>query len=137
MRGQVIWPSSPAKKDHAPLSAARRKVDEAASQGYDTLRLRHSRRWSEFWEQSYIQIPEDYLENLYYLTLYYLAVSSQGPYPPLFCGGLWTSNRDIRRWDITTTGTNNSNIGGSCSQSSRISGSLLSLSVANAEASRD
>jgi alpha-L-fucosidase 2 len=98
IRGQVYLAIVTSEEDPAPLAAARRKVDEAVSQGYDKLRLRHSRRWSEFWEQSYIQIPEEYLENLYYLTLYYLAVSSQGPYPPLFCGGMWTSNRDIRRW---------------------------------------
>jgi hypothetical protein len=98
MQGQVYLAVVTSEESASPLDLARRKVDEAARQGYDTLHRHHCRRWSEFWAQSYIQIPEEYLENLYYLTLYQLAASSQGPYPPLFCGGLWTSNRDVRRW---------------------------------------
>ena len=98
VRGQVYLAVVTSEEDRFPLEAARRKVDEAVRQGYETLERRHARRWAEFWEQSYLQIPEEYLENLYYVTLYQLAVSSQGAYPPPFCGSLWTPNHDARRW---------------------------------------
>lgn len=98
VRGQVYVAVVTSEEDRFPLEAARRKVDRALRQGYEALERRHARRWAEFWSQSYLQIPEDYLENLYYVTLYQLAVSSQGAYPPPFCGSLWTPNHDVRRW---------------------------------------
>ncbi len=96
--GQVYLAVVTSEEHDSPLESARQKVDQAAQQSYDTLQHQHAKQWSEFWSQSYIQIPEDYLENLYYMTLYQLAVSSQGAYPPPFCGGLWTPDHDVRRW---------------------------------------
>ena len=98
LRGQVYLAIVTSEEDPSPLAAARRKVDEAAAQGYEALLARHRAQWGKFWAKSYIQIPEDYLENLYYTTLYQLAVSSRGAYPPPHCGGLWFWNRDVRRW---------------------------------------
>jgi alpha-L-fucosidase 2 len=98
MRGQIYIAVVTSEEASSPLESARQKVERAVRQGYDALRNRHLQRWSEFWAASYIYVPEEYLENLYYITLYQLAVSSQGRYPPLFCGGLWTPNHDVRRW---------------------------------------
>ena len=50
MQGQLYLAVVTSEENQAPLSAARQKVDQAVRQGYDTLRRRHSRRWSEFWE---------------------------------------------------------------------------------------
>ena len=98
LRGQVYVAIVTSEEDASPLRAARRKVDDAVAKGYEALLTRHCERWATFWAKSYIQIPEDYLENLYYFSLYQLAASSQGSYPPPFCGGLWTPNHDVRRW---------------------------------------
>jgi len=81
-----------------PLAAARHHVDEAAMQGHDSLLAAHRKQWAGFWSKSFINIPQDYIENLYYFSLYQLASGSQGAYPPTHCGGLWFWNHDIRRW---------------------------------------
>jgi len=86
------------EEDQAPLQTARRRVDEAVTQGHEAILSRHRKHWADFWAKSYIQVPDDYLENLYYFTLYQLAASSQGDYPPTDCGGFWTWNHDVRRW---------------------------------------
>lgn len=98
IRGQAYIAVVTSEEDPLPLRAARRKVDRAVEKGYDALFSLHRRRWAHFWSASYVQIPEEYLENLYYITLYQLAVSSLGGYPPPFCGSLWTPNHDVRRW---------------------------------------
>lgn len=98
LQAQVYLAIVTSEEDPAPLQAARRRVDEAATQGHEVLLNRHRQHWAAFWAKSYIQIPNGYLENLYYFTLYQLAASSQGDYPPTDCGGFWTWNHDVRRW---------------------------------------
>ena len=98
LQAQVYLAIVTSEEDPAPLQAARRRVDEAATQGHEVLLNRHRQHWAAFWAKSYIQIPNGYLENLYYFTLYQLAASSQGDYPPTDCGGFRTWNHDVRRW---------------------------------------
>lgn len=98
LKGQLFLSIVTSEEASDPLAAARRAVDSAVAQGRDSNLSAHRKHWSGFWEKSYVSVPEDYLENLYYFSLYQLAASSQGAYPPTHCGGLWFWNRDIRRW---------------------------------------
>lgn len=98
LKGQLYLSVVTSEDDPSPLQAAVRNVDRAVSMGRDALVDAHGKRWADFWNRSYIRIPHDYFENLYYFSLYQLAASSQGKYPPTHCGGLWFWNRDIRRW---------------------------------------
>ena len=98
LQAQVYLAIVTSEEDSAPLQAARKRVDDAVAEGHETILRRHRQHWADFWAKSYIQIPDDYLENLYYFTLYQLAASSQGDYPPTDCGGFWTWNHDVRRW---------------------------------------
>jgi len=82
-----------------PLAAARQIVREARERGVDALREQHQERWSDFWGRSFINIPDDYLENLWYFNLYQVGSSSQGRYPPHFIGSLWSWTRDARPWN--------------------------------------
>ncbi|MCK4591456.1 MAG: hypothetical protein KAT86_06850, partial [Candidatus Latescibacteria bacterium] len=87
--------------------------------GYEAIRQEHRRRWAEFWPKSFVHLssegeviadaspkevrldttsPGDYLENLWYITLYLIASSSRGRYPANFIDGLWSWNRDFRAW---------------------------------------
>jgi len=101
-----------------PLSQAKEQLERAVSVGYQAIRQEHRRRWAEFWPKSfvylsfnnpsgmegqrnrsgYISDPGDYLENLWYITLYLVASSSRGRYPANFIDGLWSWNRDFRAW---------------------------------------
>ncbi|MCI0721754.1 MAG: hypothetical protein L0338_22705 [Acidobacteria bacterium] len=98
LKGQLYVAVVTSEEARDPLAAARGKIAEAVGSGYEQLLGRHRRQWGEFWSKSYVQIPEEYLENLYYFTLYQLAASSQGSYPPPHCGGFWFWKHDARRW---------------------------------------
>ena len=86
-------------EDHPqPLAEARRRVDKAVLNGYKALYQKHIQRWAEFWSRSFIRIPDAYLENLYYFSLYQAGCSSGGAYPPIEHGGLWMWNHDAMIW---------------------------------------
>ena len=98
LRGTLYLAVVTSEEDPFPLRAARHKLAEAIAQGPTDLLDRHKKYWAGFWRKSYVQIPDAYLENLYYCNLYQLAASSQGDYPPPHSGGLWFWQHDARRW---------------------------------------
>jgi hypothetical protein len=51
------------------VDAARR----AARTGYASLRAAHERWWQEFWNRSYVSLPDKRLEQMWYRSVYYLA----------------------------------------------------------------
>ena len=82
-----------------PLSTALETVRAAADAGSPRLREKHRGWWSGFWSKSFVRIPDDYLENLWYLNVYQIGSSSLGDYPPHFIGSIWSWNRDFRPWN--------------------------------------
>ena len=64
----------------------------------ETIIKQHQDEWKSFWDKSFISIPDKYIENLWFLNLYYANSSSRGKYPPHFCNGLWNFNRDFVPW---------------------------------------
>lgn len=62
---------------HPSLGQARMqsiKVSRRAAQsGYNELRASHLTWWKHFWERSYISIPNERLEQMWYRSVYYLA----------------------------------------------------------------
>jgi len=81
-----------------PLAEARKRVRQAAEIGYEKVFADHRQRWRTFWSKSLVHIPDDYLENLWYLDVYQIGASARGQYPPHFIGGLWAWNRDVKPW---------------------------------------
>jgi hypothetical protein len=80
-----------------PAIAARALVDEVAAD--PTMALTgHRAWWAGFWERSFVHLPDDYLENLYYFKRYLMASGSRGRFPVLFNGGLWLWHGDVRNW---------------------------------------
>ena len=84
---------------------AREKADSALERalaaGYDAILSAHRAEWADFWEKSYVVLPcdQDYLENLWYLDLYYANSSMRGTLPPHFCNGLWGFFHDFVPWN--------------------------------------
>ena len=64
----------------------------------ETARREHLEWWRSYWQRSFVSIPNDYFENLYYIKRYLMASSSRGRYPALFNGSIWIWNRDVRNW---------------------------------------
>jgi hypothetical protein len=81
-----------------PLEEARRRLDHAAEVGSDAIEQQHLSEWTDFWSRSYLRLSEEYLENLWYLHLYYMASCNGGRYPARFIDALWPVNRDFRAW---------------------------------------
>ena len=81
-----------------PDASALHALDEAVALGTEALAEEHRKWWASYWNRSFLSISNDYYENLYYLHLYLMGSGSRGLYPPVFNGGIWTWNRDVRNW---------------------------------------
>lgn len=79
-------------------TAAIELLDDFEKQTIDKERASHAQWWRSFWARSFVQLGDDYLENLYYLRRYLMASASRGRFPVVFNGGLWTWNHDVRNW---------------------------------------
>jgi hypothetical protein len=81
-----------------PLAHARANVHAALARGWDAVYRDHRADWAQFWRKSFVHNSNDYFENLWYLFFYQLNSCSRGRYAPLFSGGLWLWNHDVRQW---------------------------------------
>ena len=81
-----------------PQSAALAILDRAEQAGAAALYAEHAADWRHFWQASFVDIPGDYLENIWHLNLYYANSACRGAYPPRFTNGLWSWNRDVANW---------------------------------------
>ena len=79
-----------------PAASAKAAIEAAAAKS--DLAVEHRQWWAQFWSRSFVHISQDYFENLYYLHHYLMGSSCRGKHPPLFNGGLWTWNHDVRNW---------------------------------------
>ena len=81
----------------SPIDDARKVIDNAIKTGVDKLIESHKQFWAEFWNKSFIAIPDSRLENLFYVELYKLACCSMGRYP---CSlqGLWSPDGTLPPW---------------------------------------
>jgi len=82
---------SPSKEGKQILAAAREK-------GISLIEKNHCYAWREFWNNLFVCIDDKFIENLWYLTIYYAGSSQRGRYPALFTQGLWGWNRDFQPW---------------------------------------
>ena len=80
-------------------AACTEALDEAQTRGEEALFAAHKAAWAAFWERSYMALPDDYLENIWYLYLYYMNSESRGAYPPHFTSGLWGFYHDYIPWN--------------------------------------
>lgn len=56
--------------------------------------------WKSIWNRSFMDYGDDYLKNLWYLTMYYANASQGGKYPRRFNNGLWGWNHDVQQWNF-------------------------------------
>ncbi len=73
-------------------------LDSAIAQGEAALYEEHKAAWESFWNRSYISIADDYIENHYYLYLYYMNSANRGAYPPHFTSMIWNMYHDHISW---------------------------------------
>ena len=81
-----------------PAKSAIELLDRSEIKTIQKIKEDHQQWWNNFWEQSFVHLGNDYVENIYYLRRYLMGSSSRGKYPVVFNGGLWTWNHDVRNW---------------------------------------
>lgn len=91
--------TSPEDRDRAAaLAEARNALTAAAARGTAAVHAEHAEQWQAFWLRSLVESGEDYLDNLWHLTMYYANASQRGRYPGRFIFGQWGWNRDVQHW---------------------------------------
>ena len=83
-----------------PVEAVKQKLAIAKKQGCTDLFEAHRESWKAFWLRSLMECGDDYLDNLWHLTMYYANASQRGEYPARMVHGLWAWNRDVQNWNF-------------------------------------
>lgn len=83
-----------------PISVVKAELDTIITSGIDTVFNSHSQIWKSIWNRSLMDYGDDYLNNLWYLTMYYANASQGGKYPGRFTNGLWGWSRDVQNWNF-------------------------------------
>jgi len=80
------------------VEAVRVDLDAAERRGWEVAYQAHAAAWKAFWLRSLLETENDYLDNLWHLTMYYAKSSQGGRYPGRFIHGLWGWSRDVQPW---------------------------------------
>ena len=93
----------PAENTACAKEKALSRLRMAAELGAEELYREHAEEWTVFWNKSYISLPEkqDFLENIWYLNLYYANCQMRGEYPHLPWAGVWGNFYDYSPWGDT------------------------------------
>jgi len=83
-----------------PVSEAKKQLSSAREKGVESFRKAQAQHWESVWSRSFMDYGDDYLNNLWYLTMYYAHASQGGKYPGRFNNGLWGWNHDIQQWNF-------------------------------------
>jgi hypothetical protein len=89
--------------DVDPLAAARIQLDAALSRGWIAASRDAADRWHRFWERSFVHLSSpdgaaDYMENLWFLHLYWMGCAGEGELAVKFNGGPFLMHEDHRSW---------------------------------------
>ena len=98
-RFTLFWTVKTGESTVAAKAACEHALNVAEAAGETALYEAHRASWAAFWEASYLEFPDDYLENIWYLYLYYMNSESRGSYPPHFTSGLWGFYHDYIPWN--------------------------------------
>lgn len=83
-----------------PVEEVKKKLAIVKKEKYVNLFDVHKKAWKSFWLRSLMEFGDDYLDNLWHLTMYYANASQRGEYPGRFISGLWNWNRDSQPWNF-------------------------------------
>jgi hypothetical protein len=81
------------------LAEVSESLRRAKTKGLNLFK-KHKKNWKAFWLRSLMESGDDYLDNLWHLTMYYANSSQRGKYPGRFISGLWNWSRDAQSWNF-------------------------------------
>jgi alpha-L-fucosidase 2 len=90
--------TSPVNSD--PVTEVKNTLSFVREKGIEPFLQSHREVWKAIWSRSFMDYGDDYLNNLWYLTMYYANASQGGKYPGRFNNGLWGWSRDVQLWNF-------------------------------------
>ncbi len=90
--------TSPTKAD--PTEILRKNRQAINDLGLEAFRQANAGAWKEIWNRSLMDYGDDYLNSLWYLTMFYANASQGGNYPGRFNNGIWSWSRDVQNWNF-------------------------------------
>ena len=90
--------TSPVAED--PVSELKTTLSLAKENGLKPFLKSQTEAWKSIWNRSFMDYGDDYLNNLWYLTMYYANASQGGKYPGRFNNGLWGWSRDVQKLEF-------------------------------------
>ena len=83
-----------------PVSEVKNTLSFVREKGIEPFRQSHAEAWKSIWNRSFMDYGDDYLNNLWHLTMYYANASQGGKYPGRFNNGLWGWSHDVQQWNF-------------------------------------
>jgi len=87
-------------KENVPVAEVKSILSSAKENGADFFQKSNAETWKSIWNRSFMDYGDDYLNNLWYLTMYYAHASQGGKYPGRFNNGLWGWSHDVQNWNF-------------------------------------
>lgn len=82
------------------VAAVIRKVEDCTSRQLASIEENHKQWWKEYWDKSYVSIPDSVIEKQYYLSLYGMGSCSRDlDFPPSIFGSWITKERPFWNGD--------------------------------------
>ncbi len=75
-------------------------LKKAVDTGIDKLLAENEASWKAFWEKSFVETDDDYLDNYWHLAMYYANAGQRGRYPGRFINSLWNWRADVQPWNF-------------------------------------
>ncbi len=105
-KSYTIWIAAASRlnaPNHDSVAAAKGMLTAIKADGYAKTLAAYKAFWNGFWQKSFVQYSSsdgaaDYLENLYYLSTYMIAMGAYGNYPFHFINGVLRSTQDQTKW---------------------------------------
>ena len=98
-KAQLAFTVTSPVKDN-PVLKVKDNLELAKEKGMKYFFQSHSESWEKIWSHSFMDYGDDYLNNLWYLTMYYANASQGGKYPGRFNNGLWGWSHDVQNWNF-------------------------------------
>ena len=85
--------------DGDPVAEVKKMLTHIQKIGFEQFKRSNKEAWKSIWNRSCMDYGDDYLNNLWHLTMYYANASQGGKYPGRFVNGLWGWSRDVQNWN--------------------------------------
>ena len=83
-----------------PVGELKNDLSVAKAKGVESFKNANAESWKSIWNRSFMDYGDDYLNNLWYLTMFYANASQGGKYPGRFNNGIWSWSRDVQNWNF-------------------------------------